>query len=87
MGRDGIIVWDQAGNTGGNVFYDNFSVVSTYAPPPPPERVWTGAGTDDNWSTGANWGGTAPVSGEPLLFGLSARQANINDLCAHRRPR
>ncbi len=75
-----VIIWDQAGNTGGNVFYDNFSVVSSYAPPPPPERVWTGAGTSDNWSDGANWGGTAPVSGEPLLFGLSARQNNNNDL-------
>jgi len=75
-----VIIWDQAGNTGGNVFYDDFSVVSTYAPPPPPERVWTGAGASDNWSDGANWGGTAPVSGEPLLFGLAARQANNNDL-------
>ncbi len=72
--------WDQAGNTSGNVFYDNFSVVSIYAPPPPPERVWTGAGTSDNWSDGGNWGGTAPVTGEPLMFGYSARQANFNDL-------
>ena len=61
-------------------------MISTYAPPPPPERVWTGAGTDDNWSTGANWGGTAPASGEPLLFGLSARQANINDIPALTTP-
>ncbi|HOX57735.1 MAG TPA: autotransporter-associated beta strand repeat-containing protein [Candidatus Paceibacterota bacterium] len=75
-----VIIWDQAGNTGGPTYYDNFSLVSNYAPPAPPERVWTGAGTDDNWSTGGNWGGTAPVSGEPLLFGLSARQANFNDL-------
>lgn len=73
-------IWDQAGNSSGHVFYDDFSVVSVYAPPPPPERVWTGAGLDDNWSTGGNWGGTAPTSGEPLLFGLSARQANFNDL-------
>lgn len=82
-GAGRYIIWDQAANSGangGNVFYDNFSVVSTYAPPPPPERVWTGAGTDDNWSTDANWGGAAPVSGEPLLFGLSARQNNNNDL-------
>jgi len=24
--------------------------------------TWTGGGGDNNWSTGANWGGTAPVS-------------------------
>lgn len=75
-----VIVWDQASNGSGQVFYDNFSIVSQYAPPPPPERVWTGGGSDDNWSTAANWGGTAPNSGEPLLFGLSARQVNLNDL-------
>lgn len=82
-GAGRYFVWDQAGNAGdngGNVFYDNFSVVSTYAPPPPPERVWTGAGTGDNWSEGANWGGTAPVDGESLMFGFSSRQANFNDL-------
>lgn len=75
-----VFVWDQASNGSGVCFYDNFSVTSIYAPPPPPDRVWTGAGTDDNWSTAANWGGTAPESGEPLLFGLSARQVNYNDL-------
>jgi len=24
--------------------------------------TWTGGGGDNNWSTGANWGDTAPVS-------------------------
>src|SRR2546428_13967530 len=24
--------------------------------------TWTGGGSDVNWSTGANWGGTAPVA-------------------------
>jgi hypothetical protein len=24
-------------------------------------RSWTGGGSDANWSTPANWGGTAPV--------------------------
>jgi len=79
-GAGRYITFDQANNTSGNVFYDNFSVVSIYAPPPPPERVWTGGGTDDYWSTGDNWGGTAPVDGEPLMFGYSLRQANFNDL-------
>lgn len=79
-GAGRYITFDQADNTSGNVFYDNFSVVSIYAPPPPPERVWTGGGTDDYWSTGDNWGGTAPLDGEPLMFGYSLRQANFNDL-------
>ncbi len=74
------VLWDQAGNTSGAVFYDDFSVVSVYAPPPPPDRVWSGDGTDGNWSTAANWGGTAPNNGEPLLFGLSFRLASFNDL-------
>lgn len=29
--------------------------------------TWTGAGGDDNWSTGANWGGTAPSDAQNLL--------------------
>lgn len=81
-----VFVWDQASNGSGVCFYDSFSVTSIHAPPPPPERVWTGAGTDDNWSTGANWGGTAPNSGEPLLFGLSARQVNYNDIAGLTTP-
>ena len=26
------------------------------------QSVWTGAGADNNWSTAANWGGTAPAN-------------------------
>lgn len=80
------ILFDQAGNNSGPVFYDNLSVTSIYAPPPPPTRVWTGAGADNNWSSGGNWDGTAPGSGEPLLFGLSARQTNYNDLAGLTTP-
>lgn len=37
-------------------------------------RTWTGGGTDDYWSTGANWGGTAPgVTGGTLVFAGSTR--------------
>ncbi len=31
-------------------------------------QSWTGAGVDQNWSTGANWGGTAPGSGSAVTF-------------------
>jgi len=46
--------------------------------------TWTGSGSDDNWSTTANWtscGGTAPANGDNLIFpGAASRQTNTNDL-------
>lgn len=82
-----FILFDQAGNNSGAVFYDNFSVVSFYAPPPPPDKVWTGAGGDDNWSTAANWNGAAPVGDEPLVFGAASRQGSFNDIASLTVPR
>lgn len=49
------------------------------------DRIWTGEGTDGNWSTAANWGGTAPVENDALVFSGSSRLANINDLAADLR--
>jgi hypothetical protein len=44
-------------------------------------RTWTGAGGDNRWSTAANWGGTAPVAGDDLVFPNGALQlSNTNDL-------
>ena len=45
-------------------------------------RTWTGAGADNNWSTAANWGGTAPQVGDDLVFPDSAARmtTNSNDL-------
>ncbi len=31
-------------------------------------RTWTGVGNDNLWSNPANWGGTAPLAGDNLLF-------------------
>jgi len=43
-------------------------------------RTWTGAGADDNWTTAANWGGTAPVAGDDLVFpGGTPRLTPNND--------
>ena len=42
--------------------------------------TWNGGGADSNWSTANNWGGTAPVGGEALVFGGSARLTNVNDI-------
>ena len=46
-------------------------------------RTWTGLGANANWSTAANWGGTAPVAGDDLVFPAgAARLANTNNLAA-----
>jgi len=45
--------------------------------------TWNGGGADSNWSTPANWGGTAPTGGEALVFGGTARLTNVNDLAAN----
>ncbi len=46
-------------------------------------RTWSGAGGDANWSTAANWGGTAPVAGDDLVFpGGAAQLTNSNDFAA-----
>ena len=31
-------------------------------------RTWTGAGPNNTWTNAANWGGTAPVAGDTLIF-------------------
>ncbi len=49
------------------------------------DRIWTGEGTDANWSTAANWGGTAPVENDALVFGGITRLANSNDLAVDTR--
>ena len=41
---------------------------------------WNGGGTDGNWSTAANWNGTAPVNGQSLIFQGAARLSNTNNL-------
>ncbi|HEV8589467.1 MAG TPA: autotransporter-associated beta strand repeat-containing protein [Pyrinomonadaceae bacterium] len=43
-------------------------------------RTWTGGGGDNNWTTAANWGGTAPASGDSLVFPSgAARLSNTNN--------
>ena len=46
-------------------------------------RTWTGGGADNNWTTPANWGGTAPVAGDDLVFPAgAARLSNTNNFAA-----
>jgi len=42
-------------------------------------RVWTGGGADNKWKTAGNWGGTAPGSGDTLVFAGSSRLTTTND--------
>ncbi len=43
-------------------------------------RTWTGTGSDPNWTTAANWGGTTPATGDDLVFpGGAAQPINNND--------
>ena len=41
--------------------------------------TWTGGGADDLWSTPANWGGTAPMPGDSLIFTTTTRLNNTNN--------
>jgi hypothetical protein len=63
---------------GGSV--DAFLAKIAY-PAGPATRIWDGGGTNDNWSTAANWvGDIAPTAGENLVFPLNAaRQNNFNN--------
>jgi autotransporter-associated beta strand protein len=44
------------------------------------ERTWSGAGADANWGTGANWGGTAPVNNDSLIFNGGTQPNTTNNL-------
>ena len=44
--------------------------------------TWTGAGGDANWTTAANWGGTAPVAGDTLAFDGVTQLLDTNDFGA-----
>jgi autotransporter-associated beta strand protein len=45
-------------------------------------HTWTGGGGDNNWNTTANWGGTAPVSGDSLVFAGTSRLTPNNNFSA-----
>lgn len=49
--------------------------------------VWSGAGGDNSWQTGANWDGGTPAPSNTLTFGKSgaARLTNSNDFDANTR--
>ena len=53
-------------------------MLATFAAPAA-DRTWTGGGVDNNWSTGANWGGPAPAANDNLIFSGAVRLNNTND--------
>ena len=50
-------------------------------------RVWTGLGSDANWSTATNWvGNVVPQAEDNLVFpAAAARLANVNDFASATR--
>jgi hypothetical protein len=51
----------------------------------PTPRTWSGAGTTNNWSEGANWvGGVAPMTGDDLVFpaGAARKRTSTNDFAS-----
>lgn len=64
---------------GGAATWDDLSI--TWISGPTVENlVWTGEGSDDFWSTAANWNGQVPATGDTVTFEGSNRQANYNDI-------
>jgi len=52
----------------------------------PTTFAWNGGGSDNNWSSAANWGGTTPSAGHWLRFGPLAaggHAANTNDIAGN----
>lgn len=46
--------------------------------------TWNGGGSDNNWSTGNNWGGTAPSDAQNCLkFSGSTRTSSTNNFTAY----
>lgn len=46
----------------------------------PTDIIWTGLGSDNNWSTDANWNLKAPVAYDILQFAGTTRSTPFNDL-------
>lgn len=63
-----------------NIVTYGFSVLLMVGSAFAADRTWNGGGADNNWSTDANWAGTAPVADDALFFGGTAKAVNTNDI-------
>jgi autotransporter-associated beta strand protein len=48
-----------------------------------PSPIWSGQGSDENWSTGLNWDGNAPAAASSLTFTGNLQTSNTNDFPAN----
>ncbi len=60
------------------LYVDDASLVQVNLTP-----TWTGGGADDNWTTPGNWGGTAPVATNALVFDGNTQTTNNNNFAAN----
>jgi len=57
------------------------SLLLTSASAPAAIFTWTGGGANSTWSTTSNWsGGSAPTTGNDLLFNNGTRLTNVNNI-------
>jgi autotransporter-associated beta strand protein len=66
-GAGRYFLFDIAGNSSADVYYDEFSVKLL--------PTWIGSGNDNHWSIGANWNGGTPENGDSLYFAGTNRLA------------
>ena len=74
IGADSAFIGPGGQDIATTVINDTVEVVS--------HPIWTGSGTNNNWTNAANWDGAAPVAGSPLTFGSTsgtAHATNAND--------
>ena len=59
------------------------AVIITLANAPAADRTWNGGAANGLWTNTANWGGTAPVANDVLVFDGSTRLTNTNNFAAN----
>ena len=77
----GFTLQIQAQSSGYGDLYPRQSSYATFIVqlPLPEALVWTGNGTNADWSQVGNWDGTIPVEGRALTFSGTNNTANFND--------
>jgi uncharacterized repeat protein (TIGR03803 family)/autotransporter-associated beta strand protein len=73
---DGGLIMDASGNLYGTAEDLNGGPGTVFELTPP---TWTGGGTDAKWTSGGNWGGTAPAPDSHLIFAGFLQLCNEND--------
>jgi fibronectin-binding autotransporter adhesin len=74
--RNSPVIWARNGGS----IVAALALVAGGGIPAEAQRTWTGDGPDAFWSTGENWGGTAPVATNSLVFTGTTQTSNHNDI-------